>query len=112
MSVEPARITVERLHPEDVQDRRILVDLDGQRIGALAFGKRASREVAPGPHRLKANNTLFWKNIEVELQPGEHARFLVANLPGRGTLSLLGFLGVGPLFLEFKRVDGPTPPTP
>ena len=111
MSSEPARITVERLHPEDVKDRQIHVDLDGQRIGNLSFGRSASREVAPGVHRLKANNTLFWKNIAVDLQPGEHARFQVANLPGRGTLSLLGFLGVGPLFLEFKRLDGPSAST-
>jgi hypothetical protein len=48
---------------------------------------------------------LFWKNLEVVLQPGEHARFVVINRAGSGTLSLLGILGVGPLYLTFERRD-------
>ncbi|HZO53935.1 MAG TPA: hypothetical protein VFB63_14565 [Bryobacteraceae bacterium] len=104
MSAPPARITVARVHPNDVKDRQIVVSLDGDHIGTLMFGKTLTREVAPGPHRLKAHNTLFWKNLDVELQPGEHARFQVLNRAGTGTLSLLGVLGVGPLFLTFERV--------
>ncbi|MBK7931800.1 MAG: hypothetical protein IPJ98_31265 [Bryobacterales bacterium] len=106
MSEATARITIERRNPEDVQDRQIIVNLDGEHMSTLLYGRVVSREVAAGSHRLKAHNTLFWKNLEVELRPGEHARFEVANLPGKGTLSLLGFLGVGPLFLEFQRVAG------
>ena len=73
-------------------------------MGTLMFGRTLTREVAPGPHRLKAHNTLFWKNLEVDLRPGEHARFQVLNRAGTGTLALLGALGVGPLFLTFERV--------
>jgi hypothetical protein len=100
----PARVTITRKDVDDVRDRQIVVSIDGERLGTLLFGQEASREIAPGPHRVKAHNTLFWKNLDVDLQPGEHARFVVANRAGSGTLSLLGILGVGPLYLMFERV--------
>lgn len=104
VSVQPAKITIERVHPDDVRDRQIVVSVDGEHAGTLMFGKTLSLDVAPGPHKLKAHNTLFWKNLEVDLAPGEHARFEVLSRAGTGTLGLLGILGVGPLFLGFARV--------
>ena len=100
---EPARITVTRGHEKDVRDRQIVVSVDGEHLGTLLFGQQVTREVSAGRHRLKAHNTLFWRNLEVELQPGEHARFVAINRAGSGTLSLLGILGVGPLYLTFER---------
>ena len=102
---EPARITVNRRHESDVRDRQIVISVDGEPLGTLLYGQQATREVAPGPHRLKAHNTLFWRNLDVDLQPGEDARFIVINRAGSGTLSLLGILGVGPLYLTFERED-------
>ena len=104
---EPARITITRRHESDIRDRQIVVSVDGEPLDTLLFGQQATREIAPGPHRLKAHNTLFWRNLEVDLQPGEHARFIVINRAGSGTLSLLGILGVGPLYLTFEREPGP-----
>ena len=100
---EHARITVTRRHETDVRDRQIVVSVDGEPLGTLLYGQQATREIAPGPHRLKAHNTLFWRNLDVDLQPGEDARFIVINRAGSGTLSLLGILGVGPLYLTFER---------
>ena len=102
---EVARITVTRTDAGDVRDRQIVVSIDGQPLATLLFGQQATREVAPGPHRLKAHNTLFWRNIDVDLRPGEHARFTAVTRAGTGTLSLLGILGVGPLYLTFERCD-------
>jgi len=99
-----ARVTITRKQEDDVRDRQIVVSVDGEKLATLLFGHEASREIAPGPHRIKADNTLFWKNLDVDLQPGEHARFTVANHAGHGTLALLGVLGVGPLYLKFERV--------
>ena len=107
VSVEAARITVSRKNPKDVKDRQIVVSLDGEPFGTLLFNGEHSREVASGPHRLRAHNTLFWKTLEVSLAPGEHARFTVVNRAGLGTYSLLGLLGVGPLFLTFERLPHP-----
>ena len=100
---EGARITVTRNADNDVRDRQVVVSIDGEPLATLLYGQHASKDVAPGPHRLKAHNTLFWKNIDLELKPGEHARFVVINRAGTGTFSLLGMLGVGPLYLTFER---------
>ena len=104
-AAELARISITRTEPNDVRDRQIVLSMDGEPLGTLLYGQQLARGVAPGRHRLKAHNTLFWKNIEVDLQPGEHARFVVINRAGSGTLSLLGVLGVGPLYLTFERRD-------
>jgi hypothetical protein len=101
--LEVARVTITRTEANDVRDRQIVLSIDGAPLATLMFGQQATREVPAGRHRLKAHNTLFWRNIEVELQPGEHARFVVINRAGTGTLSLLGVLGVGPLYLTFER---------
>ena len=98
-----ARITISRKDPKDVRDRQIVVSLDGEPLATLLFGHETTREVAPGEHRLRAHNTLFWKTLEVSIAPGEHARFSVVNRAGMGTFSLLGLLGVGPLYLTFER---------
>ena len=101
----PARITISRKDAKDVRDRQIVVSLDGESLATLLFGQEATRELAPGEHRLRAHNTLFWKTLEVSLAPGEHARFSVVNRAGTGTYSLLGLLGVGPLYLTFERLS-------
>ena len=103
MTEPPARITVTRKDPADVKDRQVVVSLDGQALGTLMYGEDVSREVPPGPHRLRAHNTLFWKTLDLDLAPGEHACFRAVNRAGLGTYSLLGVLGVGPLFLTFER---------
>ncbi len=105
-AAELARVTITRTEPNDVRDRQIVLSMDGAPRGTLLFGQQVTTEVTPGRHRLKAHNSLFWKNIEVDLQPGEQARFVVINRAGGGTLSLLGLLGVGPLYLTFERRDG------
>jgi hypothetical protein len=102
---EVARVTISRTEPNDVRDRQIVISMDGEPLGTLLFGQQVTKEVAPGPHRLKAHNTLFWKHVEIDLRSGEHARFVVINRAGSGTLSLLGILGVGPLYLTFERRD-------
>jgi hypothetical protein len=98
-----ARVTITRRHPDDVRQRQIVTSIDGAHLGTLMYGESVTREVAPGPHRLKAHNTLFWKNHEIDLAPGEHARFNVINRNGFGSFSLLGLFGVGPLYISFER---------
>jgi hypothetical protein len=105
VSTAAARITVTRKHAGDIEDRQVVVSLDGERLATLMYGDEVTREVAAGSHRLRAHNTLFWKTLDVDLAPGEHARFRAVNRAGMGTYSLLGVLGVGPLFLTFERDD-------
>jgi len=103
VSAGTARIAVTRKDPRDVQDRQIVVSLDGEPLATLLYGKEVIREVPAGRHRLRAHNTLFWKTIDFDLVPGEAARFRVINRAGAGTFSMLGLLGAGPLFLTFER---------
>lgn len=106
MSASTARITVTRREAGDVKDRQIVVSVDGQPWTTLLFGHQATKPLEPGEHRLRAHNTLFWKTIDVVLQPDEHVRFVVANRAGFGTYPLLGLLGAGPLYLTFEREGG------
>lgn len=100
----PATITVRRKSREDVGYRDIYVALDGKQIAILHAGDEVSRDVKPGPHRLKAHNTLFRKTADVTLGPGERATFNVVNKAGFGTYSVFAFfLGGGPLYLTLER---------
>jgi hypothetical protein len=99
-----ATITVRRKSKEDVGYRDVYIALDGEQIAILHAGDEVSREVKPGPHRLKAHNTLFRKTADVTLAPGEHAIFNVINRAGFGTYSVLAFFfGGGPLYLTLER---------
>ena len=77
--------------------------MDDEELAILRQGESATREVEPGPHRLRAHNTLVRKVLEVTLAPDEHASFTVINKPGWGTYTLMTFLGAGPLYLTFTR---------
>ena len=111
MSAALATITVSRTAADDIGHREVFVALDGDTIAILRHGETVTRQVAPGPHRLRAHNTLFWKTLELDLHPAEHARFTAVNRAGWGTYSVLGWIGAGPLYLTFGRVpDRPSEP--
>ena len=92
------QITVNRTSEKDVQHRQIIMSIDGEPLGTLMFGQSITTAIAPGPHKIKAYNTLVWKTIDFELQEGEHATFSVVNVPGKWSFSLLALLGAGPLY--------------
>jgi hypothetical protein len=98
-----ARITISRESRDDVGFREIFVSLDGEQIAILQHGERITVDVSPGPHRLRAHNTLFWKTHDVTLKPGEHVRFTAINRAGWGTFGMLFFLGAMPVYLTFER---------
>ena len=100
---EPARITIRRQSPQDAGYREIFVSVDGERVAILEFGETYSAEIKPGPHRLRAHNTLFWKTHQIVLRPGEHAKFSAINRTGTVSFGLLFMLGAFPLYLTFER---------
>jgi hypothetical protein len=99
-----ARITISRQSPEDLGQREIYLQLDGEEIAILRHGETITREVAPGPHHLRAHNTLFRKTQDVTLGPGDDVRFVVINKAGPGTYSMMAVLGAGPVYLVFNRL--------
>jgi hypothetical protein len=98
-----AQISVVRQSSDDVGYRQIFVTLDGEDFAVLRHGGGATREIEAGPHVLKVHNTLFRRQVEFELQVGEHARFVVVNRAGFGTHFLTGILGAGPVYLTVER---------
>jgi hypothetical protein len=87
-----------------VGQRQVYVSLDGEDVATLLFGQSITREIAPGPHKLKLNNTLVWKSIEFTASPGEQVEFHLANRAGRFALPFLALMGVAPLYLTVERV--------
>ena len=102
-AAEPARITISRQSPKDVGYREIYVSLDGTSLTMLQYGDSHTTEVMPGPHRLRAHNTLIWKTLPIVLRPGEHAKFTAINRTGTISFGLLFMLGAFPLYLTFER---------
>ena len=99
-----ATITVRRTSRADIGHREVYLSLDDQALGMLRYGEELTREVAPGPHRLRAHNTLFRKTLDFTLTVGEHAFFRTINRAGFGTYSVLAFfLGGGPIYLTLER---------
>ena len=101
--MESARITVRRQDGRDGQDRQIIVSIDGHKVATLLFGDTVTRDVEPGPHRLRIHNTLFWKTLDLDLKAGEHVQFTVFNRATAGLLALLAFLGAAPYYLTVER---------
>ena len=99
-----ATITIARQSPNDVGIRQVFISLDGNPFGVLLNGQSVTKEVPPGEHRLRLHNTLVWKNIPLDLKPGEHARFMITNRAGWGTFAMVATLGVGPIYLKVERL--------
>ena len=100
-----ARVLVRREDPEDLGQRQIYVRVDDGPTQTLRYGQSTAVDIAPGPHSLKANNTLFWKTVGFEAAPGEEVEFRVVNKAGRLGLGLLALLGVGLLILVVEVVE-------
>jgi hypothetical protein len=103
-----SRITVRRQStPQDIGLREIHVSLDGEWLGQLRPGQEVSREVPPGPHKLRVHNTLFWKTAEFTVKVGEQASFMATNREGFGTYSIMAFfMGGMPIYLSLERDYG------
>jgi hypothetical protein len=103
MEPAKARITVTRKSSKDVRVRQIYISVDGRNVAELLFGDSVTTDVDPGPHRIRANNTLVWKTVQCDLKPGEHARYTVVNRPGFLSFTMLSLLGGGPIYLSLER---------
>ena len=103
-AMQPASVTIVRRSDEDFKQRQLVVWLDGEKLGDLMFGETFTRDVHPGPHRLRVSNTLVWKTVAFDVKPGEQVRFEAINRPGRVTFPMLVLLGVGPLYVTLRRV--------
>ncbi len=98
-------LTVARTAPSDVQQRQVIVKLDGERIATLMYGESATKEIAPGSYRLKFDNTWATKSVDFTVAAGEHVKYNVINRAGRFTWWMVGVLGAGPMYLTVERAE-------
>jgi hypothetical protein len=103
-AMHPSSVTVSRTSDDDFKARQLVIWIDSEKIGDLMFGETFSRDVAPGKHTLRVSNTLVWKTVAFDVQPGDQVRFQVVNRPGRLTYPMLVLLGAGPLYVTIKRL--------
>jgi hypothetical protein len=96
-------LTVSRKSPNDVQQRQVIVKLDGDPFATLLYGQTVTREIPPGPHRLRFDNTWVKKTIEFKCADSEDVTYSVINRPGRFTWWMVGVLGAGPMYLTVER---------
>jgi hypothetical protein len=79
--------------------------IDGEKWdGVLRYGTTFRRDLPPGKHQIRANNTLFSHTVDFEAAPGETVRFECENgLTGGGMVMVL-MMGVAYLRVRLKRV--------
>lgn len=106
--LRPTRLTVHRTSPEDARDRQIIMSLDGKKLVTLLFGQTHTTEIPPGPHTLRANNTLVWKTVRFEAAPGEDVHYTTVNRAPGSLFYLLFVFGVGPMYVTLT--PGAPPP--
>jgi hypothetical protein len=101
----PASLTVTRTSEQDIKQRQLILWIDGERIASLLFGDSVTRDLEPGPHRLRVSNTLVWRTVDFTLRPGEQAYYEIMNRAGFGTYPMLLVLGVAPLYVTVTRMN-------
>jgi hypothetical protein len=82
--INSATLTVIRNSGSDFQDRQVFLYVDEELWGKVKYGRAVTREIPPGPHKVRAFNTLFSHSIEINAVPGEHVKLRCSNGLGRG----------------------------
>jgi len=101
--LRPTRLTIHRTSPLDAKDRQIIMSLDGKKLVNLLYGQTHTCEILPGPHRLRANNTLMWRTVTFDAAPGEDVHYTTVNRAPGSLLYLLFVFGVGPMYVTLTR---------
>ena len=98
-------ITIRRKAPDDVQQRQIIVKVDGESVGELFYGDTISVPVRAGHHSLRVDNTWNWKTLELEVAEGDHLKFQTKSKAGRFTWFLVSMFGAGPIYVSIEREE-------
>jgi hypothetical protein len=102
MSDSQTRLTIHRTSEQDVKERQVIFSLDGERIAELLYGQTFTCGIAPGAHRLRANNTLVWTTVEFVAPAATHVHFTCINYAPRWLVYMVALFGVAPLFVALR----------
>jgi hypothetical protein len=98
-------ITIRRKSPADVQQRQIIVKLDGETVGELFYGDTISIPVTAGHHSLRVDNTWNWKTLDLDVAAGDHLKFQTKSRAGRFSWFLVSLFGAGPIYVSIQREE-------
>jgi hypothetical protein len=98
-----SRLTVTRTSAADVQQRQVIIKLDGEPFAVLLYGESVAREIEPGDHQLRFDNTWVKKTVEFRIAEAEQITYSVINRAGRFTWWMVAALGAGPMYLTIER---------
>jgi hypothetical protein len=102
-AVKSTQLTITRNAAHDFQDRQVYVYVDGEAWGKIRYGQPMTREIPPGTHTVRVNNTLLSDSIDFTAVPGEHVRLRCYNgMPRAGWLMMI-FLHVTYLLVRIER---------
>lgn len=102
----PGTLLVDRTSDSDIGLRDLYVVIDDLEEITLLYGEGVEVRLLPGSHRIQVTNRLYTRRAEFELEPGEHVRFEVANVPGSIVFApLLIMGGTGVYKVALKRTD-------
>jgi hypothetical protein len=102
-SIKGAQLTITRNTSNDFQDRQVYVFVDEEPWGKIRYGQPVTREIAPGAHKVRVNNTLLSDTLAFTAVPGEHVRLRCYNgMPRAGWLMMI-FLHVTYLLVRIER---------
>lgn len=93
-------LTLVRNAPNDFRDRQVYLWVDDEYWGKLKYDIPMTQEIAPGPHRIRVNNTLFTHVLDVTALPGEHVRVRCVN--GMPTAGWLMFIVLHATYLRVR----------
>ena len=98
-------ITIRRKAADDVQQRQIIVKVDGESVGELFYGDTISVPVTVGHHSLRVDNIWNWKTLDVDVAAGDHLKFQTKSRAGRFTWFLVSLFGAGPIYVSIQREE-------
>lgn len=101
--INNAQLTVTRNNASDFQDRQVYLYVDDELWGKVKYGRPMTREIPPGPHKVRAFNTLFSHTIDIDAVPGDHVRLKCTNGLGRGGWLMMVIWQIAALKVRLER---------
>lgn len=101
--INNAQLTVTRNGTGDFQDRQVFLYVDGELWGKVKYGRPVTRDIPPGPHKVRAFNTLFSHTIDIDAKPGEHVKLKCTNALGKGGWIMMVVWQVAALRVRLER---------
>lgn len=95
-----ATVEIVRDTPDDIQDRWVRIRVDDGPEEILRYGQTLRLQVAPGPHRLRAHNTLGRDALAFDVQAGQTLRVRCYNQFSKSGPLLM--LAIGFAFIKVK----------